>query len=131
MATMDEILCRDRRGQGAAVERLFELLRIPSVSAVPAHFPDCERAADWLVAELGGLGFEAAKHPTDGRPMVLGHFKCARRDAPHVLFYGHYDVQPADPLELWQLAAVRAEARDRAARRAHRRRAAPPTTRAS
>ncbi|RBP03553.1 acetylornithine deacetylase/succinyl-diaminopimelate desuccinylase-like protein [Roseiarcus fermentans] len=102
MATMDEILSAIDAGQTAAVERLFGFLRIPSVSAVPAHFPDCDRAADWLVAELGSLGFDAAKHPTDGRPMVLGHLKCARRDAPHVLFYGHYDVQPADPLELWR-----------------------------
>ena len=102
MATMDEILAAIDEGQGAAVERLFELLRIPSISAVPAHYPDCDRAADWLVAELGALGFEAARHATAGRPMVLGHLKSARRDAPHVLFYGHYDVQPPDPLGLWR-----------------------------
>ena len=52
--------------------------------------------------ELGGLGFEAAKRPTEGRPMVVGHIKASRRDAPHVLFYGHYDVQPVDPLSLWR-----------------------------
>ncbi len=102
MATTDNILEAIDADQGSALERLFALLAIPSISAVPAHFPDCERAADWLVGELGGLGFEAVKHPTEGRPMVVGHAKANRRDAPHVLFYGHYDVQPVDPLNLWR-----------------------------
>ncbi len=102
MATIDEVLSAIDADQGPALERLFALLSIPSISAVPAHFPDCERAADWLVSELVGLGFEAAKHPTGGRPAVVGHVKANRRDAPHVLFYGHYDVQPADPLNLWR-----------------------------
>src|SRR5271169_3516541 len=100
MATIDDILAAVDAGQGPALDRLFALLSIPSVSAVPAHFPDCERAADWLAAELGSLGFEAGKHPTEGRPMVVGHIKANHRDAPHVLFYGHYDVQPVDPLTL-------------------------------
>ncbi len=86
MATIDDILAAIDAGQGAALDRLFALLSIPSISAVPAHFPDCERAADWLAAELTGLGFEAAKRPTAGRPMVVGHIKSTRRDAPHVLF---------------------------------------------
>ena len=102
MATTDNILAAIDADQGPALERLFALLSIPSISAVPAHFPDCERAADWLVGELGGLGFEAAKHPTEGRPMVVGHVNANRREAPHVLFYGHYDVQPVDPLNLWR-----------------------------
>ena len=102
MATIDDILSAIDAGQAAALDRLFAFLSIPSISAVPAHFPDCERAADWLVAELGALGFEAAKRPTAGRPMVVGHIKASRREAPHVLFYGHYDVQPVDPLSLWR-----------------------------
>ena len=102
MATIDDILSAIDSGQKAALDRLFAFLSIPSISAVPAHFPDCERAADWLVTELGDLGFEAAKRPTAGRPMVVGHIKAARREAPHVLFYGHYDVQPVDPLDLWR-----------------------------
>jgi acetylornithine deacetylase/succinyl-diaminopimelate desuccinylase-like protein len=101
MATIDDILSAIDADQDAALQRLFAFLSIPSISAVPAHFPDCERAADWLVAELGELGFEAAKHPTEGRPMVVGHINASRRDAPHALFYGHYDVQPVDPLNLW------------------------------
>ena len=102
MATIDDVLGAIDAGQTAALERLFAFLSIPSISAVPAHFPDCERAADWLAAELGALGFEAAKRPTPGRPMVVGHIKASRREAPHVLFYGHYDVQPVDPLSLWR-----------------------------
>ena len=102
MDTIDEILSEIDAEQGRAVERLFAFLRIPSVSAAPAHFADCDRAADWLVGQLAELGFDAAKHPTEGRPMVLGHREAARGDAPHVLFYGHYDVQPADPLGLWR-----------------------------
>jgi acetylornithine deacetylase/succinyl-diaminopimelate desuccinylase-like protein len=102
MATIDDILAAVDSGQKAALDRLFAFLSIPSISAVPAHFPDCERAADWLVTELGDLGFEAAKRPTTGRPMVVGHIKAARREAPNVLFYGHYDVQPVDPLNLWR-----------------------------
>ena len=51
---------------------------------------------------MQGIGFEASKQPTAGRPVVVAHMKAARRDAPHVLFYGHYDVQPADPLNLWR-----------------------------
>jgi acetylornithine deacetylase/succinyl-diaminopimelate desuccinylase-like protein len=102
MATIDEVLSAIDDDQAPALDRLFALLSIPSISAVPAHFPDCERAADWLVSELSGLGFEAAKQPTGGRPAVVGQVKANRRDAPHVLFYGHYDVQPVDPLHLWR-----------------------------
>ncbi|WP_136685557.1 M20/M25/M40 family metallo-hydrolase [Falsirhodobacter xinxiangensis] len=81
-----------------ATDRLLDLLRIPSISTDPAFKGDCDRAADWLVAELASLGFEAAKRPTPGHPMVVAH---AGTTGPHVLFYGHYDVQPVDPLNLW------------------------------
>ncbi len=101
MATLEDVLATiDANAQGA-LDRLFALLRIPSVSAQAQHNDDCERAADWLAAELAALGFEARKEPTEGRPMVVGTAKAKTRDAPHVLFYGHYDVQPPEPLELW------------------------------
>jgi acetylornithine deacetylase/succinyl-diaminopimelate desuccinylase-like protein len=83
----------------AALERLFALLRIPSVSTDPAHAGDCAAAAEWLAAELRSLGFDAYVRPTAGHPMVVAHGGAGGR---HVLFYGHYDVQPADPLELWR-----------------------------
>ncbi|WP_158813925.1 M20/M25/M40 family metallo-hydrolase [Methylocapsa sp. S129] len=102
MPTIDDVLAKIDANQTDALARLFALLAIPSISADPAHFPDCDSAADWLVRELGGLGFDVAKRQTKGRPMVVGHAKAKRRDAPHVLFYGHYDVQPPDPLNLWK-----------------------------
>ncbi len=102
MATLEDVLSTIDANQSGALARLFELVSIPSISAIPAHFPDCERAADWLVAQLQSIGFEASKSPTQGRPIVVGNARAKTRDAPHVLFYGHYDVQPADPLELWK-----------------------------
>lgn len=87
----------------ASIERLFELLRIPSISTDPAYAPHCQTAADWLVATLEDLGVEARKQQVEGgHPMVVGHSGAAGpEDGLHVLFYGHYDVQPVDPLELW------------------------------
>ena len=102
MSMLEDALSAIDADTGPALDRLFDFLKIPSVSAAPDHFADCERAADWLVGELTAIGFEATKHPTTGRPMVVGKIKAARRDSPHVLFYGHYDVQPADPLDLWR-----------------------------
>jgi acetylornithine deacetylase/succinyl-diaminopimelate desuccinylase-like protein len=102
MSTLDDVLARIDANQTEALARLFALLAIPSISADPAHFPDCDSAADWLARELRGVGFDASKRATKGRPMVVGRAKAKRRDAPHVLFYGHYDVQPPDPLNLWK-----------------------------
>ena len=86
----------------ASLERLFAFLRIPSISTQSAHAQDCRAAAGWLVRELSALGFSASVRETPGHPVVV-----ARRDgpaeAPHVLFYGHYDVQPVDPLTLWEM----------------------------
>ena len=85
-----------------SVERLFELLRIPSISTDPKYEEDCEEAADWLVNQLGMLGAEARKYQTPGHPMVVGQLYPKTKDSKlHVLFYGHYDVQPVDPLDLW------------------------------
>lgn len=83
-------------------DRLFALLRIPSISAQPDHAQDCRRAAEWLRNELAGLRFDASVHETPGHPVVLAQYAGpADYRGPHVLFYGHYDVQPADPLDLW------------------------------
>ena len=99
---IDNVLARIDHNREAAVQRLFGLLAIPSVSTDPAFSQDCARAAQWLVDELNGLGFDASIRATEGHPMVVAHAKAKRRDVPHVLFYGHYDVQPADPLDLWE-----------------------------
>lgn len=96
--SLDSILARIDADQPAALERLFALLRIPSISTDPAHAPDVRRAADWLRDELAGIGFSAELHDTPGHPMVVGQLD---GPGPHLLFYGHYDVQPVDPLALW------------------------------
>lgn len=80
---------------------LIEWLRIPSVSAQPQHAPDCGAAAEWLVRELAALGFEARTRDTPGHPVVIATHPGPGGDAPHVLIYGHYDVQPPEPLALW------------------------------
>ncbi|WP_421855626.1 M20/M25/M40 family metallo-hydrolase [Oricola sp.] len=95
------ILKRIDTTRDARLARLFELVRIPSVSTDPAYAADVRRAADWLAATLRDMGAEADVRDTEGHPMVLGHLK-GPDGAPHVLFYGHYDVQPPDPLELWE-----------------------------
>lgn len=86
----------------AALERLFSLVRIKSISTDPAYKAEVRRGAEWLVTELRSLGFDATVRDTAGHPMVVAHHDGASADAPHVLFYGHYDVQPVDPLELWE-----------------------------
>ena len=96
--SIDAVLARLDADLPAATERLFELLRIPSISTDPAYAPDCRKAAEWLVADLKSMGVGAGLRETPGHPMVVGHVD---GDGPHVLFYGHYDVQPVDPLELW------------------------------
>jgi acetylornithine deacetylase/succinyl-diaminopimelate desuccinylase-like protein len=102
MTAITDVLARIDQNREAAVQRLFELLAIPSVSTDPAFAKECARAGQWLVDELNGLGFDASLRQTAGHPMVVAHAKAKRRDVPHILFYGHYDVQPADPLELWE-----------------------------
>ncbi len=86
----------------ASLERLFAVLRFPSIGTDPAHARDTRACADWLVAELAAMGFAARVVPTGGQPMVLAHHPGDGSDGPHLLYYGHYDVQPADPIELWE-----------------------------
>ncbi|WP_299041351.1 M20/M25/M40 family metallo-hydrolase [uncultured Tateyamaria sp.] len=96
--TLDAVLSRIDADLPQATERLMELLRIPSISTDPAFADHCQTAADWLVADLQSIGVKAERRATPGHPMVVGHVD---GDGPHLLFYGHYDVQPVDPLELW------------------------------
>jgi acetylornithine deacetylase/succinyl-diaminopimelate desuccinylase-like protein len=86
----------------ASRDSLFELLRIKSISAQPAHAADCLKAAEWWRGQLAGLGFQASVRPTAGHPVVVAHIAGATDyRGPHILFYGHYDVQPVDPVSLW------------------------------
>jgi len=82
-------------------DELFDLLRIPSVSARSEHADDVRRTAEWVRDALARIGFEATVFPTKGHPVVLGEWRKAP-GKPTVLVYGHYDVQPAEPLELWE-----------------------------
>jgi acetylornithine deacetylase/succinyl-diaminopimelate desuccinylase-like protein len=88
--------------ESASLERLFHLLTIPSISTDPAHHDACLTAAEWCAASLREIGFDARVEPTLGKPMVVAHWRVKNKGKRrHVLFYGHYDVQPADPLEEW------------------------------
>jgi acetylornithine deacetylase/succinyl-diaminopimelate desuccinylase-like protein len=96
--SVDPVLDRIDSNLQDSLDRLKDLLRIPSISTDPAYKADCDKAADWLVADLKSLGADASKRETPGHPMVVGHID---GPGPHLLFYGHYDVQPVDPLDLW------------------------------
>ncbi len=96
--TLDAVLTQIDTDLPRALDRLSALLRIPSISTDPAFARDCQSAADWLVEDLRSLGVQADARPTAGHPMVVGRAEGLGR---HLLFYGHYDVQPVDPLDLW------------------------------
>ena len=96
--SLDAVLSRIDTDLDASLDRLLTLLRIPSISTDPAFKAHCAEAADWLVADLQSMGIAAETRPTPGHPMVVGHVD---GDGPHLLFYGHYDVQPVDPRALW------------------------------
>lgn len=95
-----------------ALDELFALLRIPSVSARSEHKNDCAAAARFVADGLTRIGFTATIEPTPGHPIVVGEWRGAGTDAPTLLIYGHYDVQPAEPLELWTSPAFEPTIRD-------------------
>ncbi|MCA9967394.1 MAG: dipeptidase, partial [Anaerolineales bacterium] len=83
------------------LSELFDFIRIPSISALPSHADDVVRAANWVAQRLTAAGVEhAAVLPTGGHPVVYGDWLHAP-NMPTVLIYGHFDVQPVDPIELW------------------------------
>ena len=100
MSTLSNVLQQIDSETDAALNRLFDLLRIKTISTDPAYANDCIKGADWLVSELQSIGITASKRDTPGHPMVVAHSD-KLEGQPHVLFYGHYDVQPVDPLDLW------------------------------
>jgi acetylornithine deacetylase/succinyl-diaminopimelate desuccinylase-like protein len=94
------------------LSELKALLAIPSVSATPEHKPDVQRAAHWLADHFTTIGLRnATVHPTPGQPVVTADWLDAGANRPTVLIYGHYDVQPVDPIELWQSDPFKAEVR--------------------
>ena len=104
MSALDAVLSRIDRDIDQSVERLFALLRIASISTDPAFAPQCKEAAEHVAADLKSIGFEATVRPTEGHPVVVGKSNGVTTgvSGPRVLFYGHYDVQPVDPLDLWK-----------------------------
>jgi acetylornithine deacetylase/succinyl-diaminopimelate desuccinylase-like protein len=88
----------------ASLSKLSAFLRFASIGTDPAHHADCQKAADWLVDYFQNVGFTAKKYGTTGQPAVIAQYEppnTAQHTVPHILFYGHYDVQPVDPLTLW------------------------------
>jgi acetylornithine deacetylase/succinyl-diaminopimelate desuccinylase-like protein len=96
---LDAALAYADAHMGESLERLRELVAIKSISTDPAYAGECQRAADWLVADLASEGFSASARPTPGHPVVVAH--APKVVGPKVVFYAHYDVQPVDPIELW------------------------------
>ena len=102
MTDLSPVLDRADQNLPSSLDNLFELLRIKSISTDPDYKAECRKAAEWLTCYLNSLGFKASVRDTPGHPMVVAHHDAGSADAPHVLFYGHYDVQPVDPIELWE-----------------------------
>jgi acetylornithine deacetylase/succinyl-diaminopimelate desuccinylase-like protein len=102
MHDLEAALAYAKDHQTDFLEEFLSLLRIPSISTLPDHKEDMHTAADWIAAQLERFGFESvAVMPTAGHPVIYGEWMKAGNGAPTILFYGHYDVQPPDPLELW------------------------------
>jgi len=100
MSKLQDVLNLIDSEQPQALERLCSLLRLKSISTDSTYADECVKAADWLVDDLNSIGFDAKRHDTAGHPMVVAKLFTGD-DKPHYLFYGHYDVQPVDPLDLW------------------------------
>ena len=100
MSDLEAVLDRIDADLDQAIERLFATLRLKSISTDPAYAAATRACAEWHAADLASIGFEASVRDTAGHPMVVGHDRSAAGTS--LLFYGHYDVQPVDPLELWE-----------------------------
>ena len=93
-------------------EELFEFLKIPSVSARSEHAADTQDAARWVADQMTNAGLESSVFETPGHPVVLGEWRGAPAGAPTILIYGHYDVQPPEPLDEWVSPAFEPTVRD-------------------
>jgi len=104
---LNQVLTNIDENLQLSVSRLMTFLKIPSISTDPAYKSDCRTAAQWLTDQLNDLGFNASLRDTPGHPMVVAHYivndstNANGKHVPHILFYGHYDVQPPEPLEEW------------------------------
>lgn len=108
---LDKVLATLDGRKDQAVAALKELLAIPSVSTKPEHAGDCRRAAQWLADQLGAAAMQASVMNTPGHPVVVAKNQ-HKPGRPTVLFYGHYDVQPPEPLDLWKSPPFEPTVRD-------------------
>lgn len=109
---MDKIVDFINVNRDRYVDQLKEYLAIPSISALPQHKDDVRRCAEWTADEMRRIGLEAVRlEETPGHPIVYGEWLGAE-GAPTILFYGHYDVQPVDPVDLWTSPPFEATIRD-------------------
>jgi acetylornithine deacetylase/succinyl-diaminopimelate desuccinylase-like protein len=112
MSPMNDVIDFIYTNRERYVEELKQFLAIPSISAIPEHRGDVRRCAEWAAAEMTRIGLEHARVvDTDGHPLVCADWLHAE-GAPTILFYGHYDVQPVDPVDLWQSPPFEATVRD-------------------
>ncbi len=112
MSDVDQAVQYAREHQTDFLSQYKDLLRIPSVSTLPEHAPEMRRAAEWIVAELERLGFAPVEiMPTAGHPIVYAERMAAGEGAPTILLYGHYDVQPVDPIDEWDSSPFEPEVR--------------------
>ncbi|HWO57584.1 MAG TPA: dipeptidase [bacterium] len=108
---MEKVIAHIDKNQKRYQDELFALLRIPSVSADPEHKEDCRKAAEWTKKKLESMGMTARLYEIPGHPIVYGEWMKAP-GKPTVLFYGHYDVQPPDPLDQWKTPPFEPTVRD-------------------
>ncbi len=102
---MQPVLDYLRQNQDRFINELCEYVRFPSVSAQPQHRQDLYNCAEWIVKHCQGIGLEARLCPTEGNPVVVAKTPPPRTNGerrPHFVVYGHYDVQPPEPFELWK-----------------------------
>src|SRR5690625_1149643 len=112
MAHLEQLDQYFKEHRDTHLEELNEFLRIPSISALSEHKADMQKAAEWLVQSFDAAGLENVSiDETEGHPVVYGDWLHAD-GKPTILIYGHYDVQPVDPLELWDSPPFEPEIRD-------------------
>src|SRR5215469_12144586 len=105
MSDLDKVLARIDAERDSSLDRLFKFLSIRSISTDPAYADECRAAAFSLAADLSTLDIAAEVHPTDGHPVVFAKSAPSQGGGrKRVIFYGHYDVQPVDPIDLWETA---------------------------
>ena len=101
MKDIDKLLSKVDEESDDSINILFDLLKIKSISTQTDFRDECKKAAEWLRDYLIQIGLHTILYETEGHPVVYGEYKSSKKDTKTILFYGHYDVQPVDPIDLW------------------------------